>query len=424
MQEIKGSLILVVDDDPTFRLMLRQFLQGLGAQVLEAEDGAVALEVFDKENPSMVLMDADMPVMDGIDACRVIRERDRDGTCPVLIVTSIDNDDVISKAFEAGATDYVSKPIHWAVLKQRILYLLKASRAAQALQASEERFRLLFQESPLAYQALDEHGNILEVNNAWLKLFRYRREEVIGKPFLNLLDPAEMQEATEIFDTLLRQGYVNNVHYNMISKNKNVNRIEVNGRVGRDLDGTFLQTHCMLQDDTERDRMEQELRALATTDSLTGIANRRSFFRDAEQRIMHCRRYLHPFAVLMLDLDHFKAINDQFGHDAGDEILKAVTILMRESIREVDVLGRLGGEEFGLILPETNRSDALLVAERIRTSIENFELPDRTQHIAVTASIGGACLSPKLQTLSQILKQADEQLYRAKTEGRNLVVFD
>ncbi len=421
MNTFAGSLILVVDDDPMFRLMLRQFLERHSFQICEASNGVEAIEKYMAESPKMILMDANMPVMSGFDACKRIREIDPQESCPVLIITALDDDGFISEAFAAGASDYVSKPIHWTVLKQRILHKLKASRDAHALHASEERFRMLYQQSPLPYQSLDSQGFILEVNPAWLAMLGYNANQVIGKPFANFLSADDQQKFLQNFPKFKACGHASNVHFHILNSDRRQIDIELNGRIGYDLNGDFKQTHCVLQDISKRQAMEDTLRKLASTDPLTGLANRRSFFEQAEHARLHCIRYQHPYSIMMLDIDHFKSINDTFGHDIGDDVLKLVSDIMAQSLREVDILGRLGGEEFAIVLPETPLSHALAVAERIRASIDVFKMETDRGNVDVKISIGVTLLSTHKESNERLLKEADLLLYKAKQNGRNRI---
>ena len=166
----------------------------------------------------------------------------------------------------------------------------------------------------------------------------------------------------------------------------------------------------------------RELERLATTDPLTGVFNRRYFMDFATQELLRSQRYSHLFSVIQMDIDHFKKINDAHGHAVGDEVLKAFTGTCQEILRECDVLGRVGGEEFSIVLPETEKAGALVVAERIRQTIADLKVyaDERTVHF--TVSIGIASLRPNDAGLDAVLRRADEALYLAKNGGRNKVV--
>jgi len=424
MDRFAGSTILIVDDDPVFRLMLRQFLEQRSFQVCEACDGKEAVACFTREKPQMVLMDAMMPVMNGIDACRQIRDLDRDEACPILMITVEEDEPFIASAFAAGAADYITKPIRWAILEQRMKYKLRISQAVHALQESEARFRLWFQESPLPYQSLDSAGNIVEVNAAWIKMLGYQDDQIIGQPFGNFLYGEDKQKFSTEFPIFKQRGQASDVQFKMLNSDQEVIDVELNSRIAYNIDGSFKQTHCILHDITSRKIMERELKKLATTDPLTGLANRRAFFEESELLRLHCARYHHPFAVMMLDIDLFKLINDTFGHDIGDDVIKLVADIMKQSLREVDILGRIGGEEFAIVLPETTPQHALDIAERIRASIAAVKLETNQGYVEIHISVGVTMMTGNKEGIETLLKQADTLLYQAKQHGRNRVEHD
>jgi diguanylate cyclase (GGDEF)-like protein len=184
-------------------------------------------------------------------------------------------------------------------------------------------------------------------------------------------------------------------------------------RSGQDITGvvvTFL-------DITERKRTEQEIHALATTDSLTGIANRRMFLQVLESEILRARRYSTPLTLVMYDIDYFKQVNDTHGHDVGDEVLKGVTELVRTNIRSLDMVARWGGEEFIILTAQSDVHSARAMAEKLRTAIAGwaFEMVG-----TVTASFGVAVFEPHDDSTS-FLKKVDDALYKAKENGRNRV---
>jgi diguanylate cyclase (GGDEF)-like protein len=173
---------------------------------------------------------------------------------------------------------------------------------------------------------------------------------------------------------------------------------------------------------TDLVRQAEELRTLATTDPLTGAYNRRHFFALAEAEWQRFSRYERPISLLMLDIDHFKAVNDQHGHDAGDRAIAMVADACRKAKRDTDVLARVGGEEFAILLPETNAADAAQFAERLRRAVVEPEARDIRQPAKVTISIGVAQASAEANSIAKLMKQADSALYAAKRQGRDRVV--
>jgi diguanylate cyclase (GGDEF)-like protein len=171
------------------------------------------------------------------------------------------------------------------------------------------------------------------------------------------------------------------------------------------------------------DRAEDDLRHLASIDSLTQVYNRGHILLLAEREILRARRYIHPLSLLLLDLDLFKSVNDQYGHSVGDRVLRAAADLFLQQLRRSDWLGRYGGEEFMVLLPETDREGAHLVAERMRSALKATPLRAGNTVVTVTVSVGGTNLRPEMQDVDAFLAHADAALYRAKDRGRDCVEF-
>lgn len=204
-----------------------------------------------------------------------------------------------------------------------------------------------------------------------------------------------------------------------ITKPFNLPELFARVRTHLDLKMTRDQLQASLK---EQQKLAQKLEKLATTDSLTEIANRRHFLDLANKELHRTHRYSNGFSLLMLDLDYFKNINDTFGHGVGDEILKNMTKTTAECLRNVDIFGRLGGEEFAILLPETELSQAQNVAERIRKQIAQITFQVQDQMVSITVSIGITVYQAQDCKIEDILKRADHALYQAKKEGRNRIV--
>jgi diguanylate cyclase (GGDEF)-like protein len=188
----------------------------------------------------------------------------------------------------------------------------------------------------------------------------------------------------------------------------------------RDADGRIAGALAVTRDISARKAAERQLEQLAQTDFLTGLANRRHFLLLAEQELARAQRYGSPLSVFMMDVDHFKAVNDTHGHQLGDLVLQTLGKVCREVLRDIDVVGRLGGEEFGVVLPHTDYADALEAAERLRRAVADTEVPlERGLPLRITISIGVASLADATTNIDTLLNQADQALYRAKDGGRN-----
>lgn len=184
------------------------------------------------------------------------------------------------------------------------------------------------------------------------------------------------------------------------------------------IDGQMI----IIRDVTERKQFEEKLYYLSTTDELTGLYNRRYFIRIAEDELERAKRYQKYFSIIMMDIDHFKTINDTYGHSAGDKVLKSLGLLLLNRLRKNDTTARLGGEEFGVILPETNLDQAYIAAEQIRNKVVSSPVEYEGQEINYNLSAGVASYSSSTNSLEDILREADRALYQAKEKGRNMSV--
>jgi diguanylate cyclase (GGDEF)-like protein len=202
---------------------------------------------------------------------------------------------------------------------------------------------------------------------------------------------------------------------------KPFNTYELLARVRTHLELKYAQNQLkkMLEEQKE---LVKKLETLANTDSLTGVWNRRYVLNLAEQETQRCQRYNRPLSVLMIDIDHFKCVNDTYGHAIGDEVLIMMTETVMNYLRTVDVLGRFGGEEFVALLPETDSKAAVITAERIRENIEKMTIPINGKLVSITVSIGVGSYQKNDTSIDLIIKRADEALYQAKNQGRNQVI--
>jgi diguanylate cyclase (GGDEF)-like protein len=179
--------------------------------------------------------------------------------------------------------------------------------------------------------------------------------------------------------------------------------------------------YSIVHDVTEKRRLESRLQRMATRDQLTGAHNRHAFFQRAKNELARAKRFGHPLAVIMCDLDHFKEVNDTHGHAIGDEVLRTFALRCRADFRQTDIFARMGGEEFAALLVETDAEQALEAAGRIRSSAANRPIPTEVGELTVTVSIGVTALTAE-DSINDLLKRADEALYKAKETGRNSVV--
>jgi len=289
---------------------------------------------------------------------------------------------------------------------------------------AETQLRMISDAVPALISFLDRNRRFVMVNNTAAKWFDRDPEDIVGCRIDELLGPGFAEQSEGFADRALRGeriDYQSDLTYpdgvsRAVSKTFIPNR-----RADGAIDGYVV----LAYDVTEFKRVEDDLRLLATTDSLTGVLNRRRFLEVCNEEIVRARRYNRRLSVVMCDIDDFKAVNDTYGHDVGDRLIQLFASLAGKTVREgIDVVGRLGGEEFVLLLPETSISNARIVAERLRKVWENQVLETDEGDVRSTCSFGVAELSILHETERDILKQADKALYRAKESGRNQVCVD
>ena len=289
------------------------------------------------------------------------------------------------------------------------------------IEASEKRFRAFLDTTRDGVVVIDDHGLIMEFNVGAEKLFGYAAAEVLGTS-LNQLMPRD--------DAAVHDQYVAHPHGSQA-------RIMSPNRVvkGRRKDGTEVQIEVtvseariagaqlhvgVIRDITERLAFEHQLTELATRDSLTGALNRRAFMAQMDNALQLARRHGHALSLLLMDADHFKKINDSYGHQTGDRVLVSLTALAQTCLRTTDRFGRWGGEEFVVLLPDTDATQAVEVAERLLAAVRSATwLSDTGVELPIRVSIGLATLSPEVPDAEKLIQRADEALYRAKAEGRD-----
>ncbi|XPV76585.1 MAG: diguanylate cyclase [Desulfovibrio sp.] len=259
-------------------------------------------------------------------------------------------------------------------------------------------------------------GTFKEVNPAWKSSLGLAKETVINTNFLNYVHPEDLDMAQEMHQLLVSgESVIDSVircrdesgMYHFISWTSHPDLSKKN-------------IYCVARDVTERIDLVNKLKAQATTDPLTGAGNRRLFMARSEEELERSQRYKSPLSLLMFDIDHFKKVNDTYGHDVGDLVLRELAIETNNQIRSSDVFCRMGGEEFAVLLINTDRNDAYLLAERIRKALANLTVAAGDKQIHFTVSVGGATLSEDVTKIDTLLKLADDGLYYAKAHGRNM----
>ena len=441
---IQGT-ILIVDDMPSNLTLLSRILSGSGFEVRQADNGATAIDIALETIPDMILLDISMPVMDGFETCEKLKADDRTSSIPVIFISALDDTDDKIRAFKIGAADYIPKPIevkevlarvNTHLANQRLREQLRSANAElekkveeltisqEQLQERESKLRAFINAMPNLSFVYDEEGRYLEILTNETELLLTNADELKGRLLKEVMPTEEADLMMNAIHSAIETAKTQIIEYKLPVLSGDERWFE--GRIASM--GMFPDGHSRVvfiaTDVTDRVQLYQETQRLATQDPLTGCFNRRHFMTLAKQELQRVARYKRPVSLMMLDIDHFKNFNDEYGHPAGDQVLCALVSLCQKSLRNVDILARYGGEEFVILMPETNSDAVLSTGERLRQEIEKMEVITPQGSLFVTVSMGAASYDrPDRHALNMdvLIKHADQALYEAKNAGRNCV---
>ncbi|TCL70443.1 PleD family two-component system response regulator [Rhizobium sp. BK251] len=448
--------ILVVDDVPANVKLLEARLLAEYFDVLSAADGFEALAVCEHHQVDIVLLDVMMPGMDGFEVCERLKENPRTSHIPVVMVTALDQPTDRVRGLKAGADDFLTKPVNDLQLISRVKSLVRLKTLSDELRMRMETANSIGMDDLLRAEGKgDDVGKVLLVDG------RASSQERIIRALNPIAEVSAMSDPqAALFEAAERSFELVIVNSNfddydplrLCSQLRSLDRtrflpilliaeqgademvmraldLGVNDYIVRPVDANELVARSLTQ--IRRKRYNDRLRAsvketieLAVTDALTGLNNRR--YLDSHLKALFKRATVRgrPLSVLITDIDRFKLVNDTYGHDAGDEVLREFAGRIRSTVRGADLACRFGGEEFVIVMPDTPEDVAASVAERLRSSVESmpFVLRSSGQALNLTASFGLSSRAIAIETPEQLMKQADRALYEAKKTGRNRVV--
>ncbi len=422
-----GSLrILVVEDESIVAMDIKRQLEQAGYTVLDCvKTGEMAVELAQRSNPDLILMDIKLKgQMDGIEAAEIIHNN---YFLPVIFLTSYADENTLRRARISEAFGYLMKPFEENSLAPAIEMAIFKHKLERALRESETRYRGLIETMPDAVFLTDLDFTVQVCNQQACSLLGIDTiGDLLGQNALDFFSPEQQARLLQDSRDLLETGEGGTNEFLMFRKDGSEFPCEIKASLLPDELGKPKGFIGIFRDITARKQLEkqaQDLYAqvenLARRDSLTNLYNHRYFYELAEAEFARTRRYHHPLALIIIDFDHFKAVNDTFGHMAGDQVLRQVSEIILENLRSVDIVGRIGGDEFLVLLPETSRDEALAVAGRLCAAFDDRPLAIGSQRIAVTASFGISIDSPQCADLIALVHQADLALYLAKNKGRD-----
>ncbi|MBF0416879.1 MAG: diguanylate cyclase, partial [Magnetococcales bacterium] len=422
---IRGASILLVEDNELNQEVATELLTEAGFKVDLAVDGAVALQKIGAVHYDLVLMDANMPVVDGYRACAEIRRSVQGGDVGIIMITALDDDESVERAFAAGAEEYINKPIRWVVLQKRIRLSLEKRFANEQITEARARMEAIVNTAADAIVVINEQGVMESVNRAASRLFNYPMPEMVGKN-VSMLMPAPHRERHDgyLVSYLATRGgsKVIGVTREMVALRNGGALVPIELTISEVRLKDRLLFTGILRDITERKEAEEKIFHQAHYDALTGLANRSLFMSTLEDAIQRAKTTGRELALLFVDLDRFKWVNDNLGHAAGDALLKAASGRIREPVLDGDTVARLGGDEFTAVLVDCTPERAVESARRILHRLnEPFELEGKKTFIS--GSLGVAFFPNDSQNQHDLLKCADEAMYRSKRAGRNACHF-
>jgi PAS domain S-box-containing protein len=426
--------VLLVDDDPVMRMLASAALRAIGFETREVCDGREALEQLDAFRPDLVVLDVEMPGMDGFETCTRIRERAGERLA-VLMVTGNGDSATIDRAFDVGASDFIHKPIDWRLMRHRVRFLMRAHDAFAGLRASERRLANAQRLARVGHWEWDPEADVmLWSDEVWRILGRTPSADVVRLSDLLETLPGEDRAAVEKAMRLSEEnGEAWTLDHSVVTPAGETRVVRQQGEIVRAPTGAVELVAGTIQDITERRRAEEQIRYLAYYDSLTSLPNRRMLLEHLQRCLAAAAAESRGVAILHLDLDRFKRVNDSLGHGIGDEVLRAVAARLLGCVRAGDFVAqtpletargvpgasvsRVAGDEFTIVLSHIRSQEhTTLVARRILEAMRSPIIVG-AHLLSIEASIGIAVSPGDGAEAEALLQNAGAATAEAKNDG-------
>jgi len=436
LSEVEAVTVLLVDDDLGSLIMGEEVLEEAGFQVLTAENGQEALDICEVNVPDIIIMDVIMPQMNGYDACLAIKQSDWGEHIPVLMVTGLEDVESINQAYEVGATDFLTKPVNFFVLPHRVRYMLRSKHMADELRSSQELLDHAQRIAQLGHWEWNRGTDRTNWSNACQYVLPVDKfsDHSSYSDFVALVHEEDRESLLENFTAAVEEVKHFNVEFRIRHSSGELKVVRQQAEPRCDENGNCVSMLGTIQDVTERHNTQQQIHSLAYYDHVTGLPNRALLHDRLSTVLKRSKRTDAMFAVLFLDLDRFKLVNDTLGHDAGDDLLSQVSSRLSHTLRDSDLIARirnepdqlenhtiarLGGDEFVVLIPQISKAeDAARCAKRIAQRIaESYEIMGSVVNISTT--IGISIYPDDGGDGETLLKNADIAMYHAKKKGRN-----
>lgn len=415
--------ILLIDDDPGYRLITASVLKAAAFVVDEVASGSDGIQQVKKQLPDLILLDANMPDLDGFETCRLLKQDSALTDIPIIMATGMDDVDSIHKAFEAGATDFISKPINYPILVQRVNFGLRTGQITAELRNSKLQLSAAQRIARLGYWTWDTQRDQFTISDQLAQLCGIDLSTFVGSlaGFIELVHPKDREFVKDVINAAAHSKAIQHIEYRLNLTSSEV--IEVQQEIEALSSKNQLFITGIVQDISHKKQTEKQIHRLAYFDHLTGLANRSYYQERIEDIIKSALQRKVQFAFMFIDLDGFKEINDFFGHHNGDLYLKEIAHRLKLVAREIDFIVRLGGDEFCIIL--NNITDQASVAEVAKRCLQKINQPFMLDNHQVNpkASIGIALFPRDGNSEPELLKAADTAMYLAKQTGKQRYIF-
>lgn len=424
-EQRQKPLIVLADDDEITRDVASAVLVEAGFDTIATDNGIDVVARFAEHAPDLVILDVMMPGQDGISACRAIREVPMSRYVPILILTGKDDVASVRNAFDAGATDFLTKPINWTLFTHRVRYALRTAQLDIDLRENQLRLISAQRMAKLGYLELDLSSNTLHCTDELLAILGTQSQLSIPnfESFLAFVPSEHRASVSETFNGVITTHVPSNIEFTLQLADGRQRRVYSRAEVILDRNQSPRRLVAIVHDLTERAEAELRLAFLTNYDPVTSLPNRNLFMDRLNVAAREAKRYAHLFAVIIVDIDRFKHVNQSYGHEFGNEVLRQIAERIQTNVRECDTVARLGGGEYALIINELQEAeDVIRVAHTINDSMKT-PLRCRDQEIFATLGIGVSVYPVDSTEPDILLKNAETAMHEAKRSGRSQFRF-
>lgn len=419
MTNLERGFVLIVDDTPTNLAVMSEALSDAGFETAVATSGERALKQIERRSPDLILLDVMMPGMDGFELCRRLKAEPRHCDIPIIFMTALADINSKVQGFDLGAVDYITKPFQEREVLARVGTHLSLKKTQEKLKQSETRLEnLLNSLDEIVWSATLQPFQFFHINPVVEKVCGISAQALLenSAPWLDSIHAEDLGRISQQFSNAQDQQRLR-FEYRLQNVRGETRWLTTKAQIRFCQDRQQLVADGITHDISQRKLAESQLHYTACHDDLTGLVNRSYFIQAVDQ--MLAQRSQERFAVLFIDLDRFKTVNDSLGHHRGDQLLIEIADILRQSVRPGDIVARLGGDEFTILLRHLcDENEGQGIIQRLQQKLEtSFEL-DKGITVAMSASIGVVVGAPKYNSALELLRDADIAMYQAKKLGK------